>query len=466
MKKSEISFGLIRIPLDIGLAVLACFTAYYLRQQEALFPFIKKPDLGTFPALNEFFMFSIISGVVLAVIFAFFKMYSLKITVSFASEFKKIIAGISIWLMAIITYYFVLRDFPFSRLVLLYTWFFAILFIVFSRFFIHLLQNLLLRIGIGRRRILLIGEGELLKQFKKILKQKFIYEIVAVTGSLAEIPFMIKKLKIEEIIQTKSFADASAENVLDFCRENHLQYHFVPDLLEVQRTNVEIKMFDGLPLISLKPTPLDGWGKIFKRTFDITVSLILLVLLSPLFLLIAILIKIDSRGPVFFKYLDDGTPAWRIGQFARRFCCVKFRTMKQGTHSLRYSEEFQKRNLRSGTPLIKIENDPRITRLGRFLRRYSLDELPQLWNVLKGEMSLVGPRPHLSEEVAKYQKHHKFVFTIKPGITGLAQISGRSDLLFEEEIKLDTYYIENWSISLDIKILLKTIFAIFRKYKE
>ena len=139
--------------------------------------------------------------------------------------------------------------------------------------------------------------------------------------------------------------------------------------------------------------------------------------------------------------------------------------MKSGTHHLRYTELAEK-NIRKDSPLVKIKDDPRITRVGRFLRRFSIDELPQLWNVVKGEMSLVGPRPHLPEEVANYERHHRFVLTIKPGITGLAQISGRSDLPFEKEVRLDTYYIENWSLLLDLKILLKTVGVVLRPYRE
>ena len=139
--------------------------------------------------------------------------------------------------------------------------------------------------------------------------------------------------------------------------------------------------------------------------------------------------------------------------------------MKPNSDSLRYSD-LALNNTRIDGPLIKIKNDPRITGFGKFLRKTSLDELPQLWSVLKGDMSLVGPRPHLPEEVAKYKNYQKFVLTLKPGITGLAQISGRSDLKFDEEVKLDTYYIENWKIRLDIKILIKTIFVIFKKYEE
>ncbi|MCC7432050.1 sugar transferase [Candidatus Peregrinibacteria bacterium] len=203
-----------------------------------------------------------------------------------------------------------------------------------------------------------------------------------------------------------------------------------------------------------------------KRSFDFIGAICGIILLSPIMIITAILIKLDDpKGTIIFKFLDDGSRVKRVGQKGRLFNFYKFRSMKPNTHNLRYSE-LAHLDTRQGTPMVKIKNDPRITKIGSFIRKTSIDELPQLFNVLKGEMSLVGPRPHLPEEVAKYQKHHKFVLTLKPGITGMAQISGRSDLDFEKEVKLDTYYIENWSLLLDLKILIKTILVIFKRYEE
>jgi lipopolysaccharide/colanic/teichoic acid biosynthesis glycosyltransferase len=163
--------------------------------------------------------------------------------------------------------------------------------------------------------------------------------------------------------------------------------------------------------------------------------------------------------------LDDGSRVKRVGEQGKLFNFYKFRTMHPKTHNLRYTE-LAEQNTRKGTPMVKIKNDPRVTKIGNFLRKTSIDELPQLINVLMGQMSIVGPRPHLPEEVANYEKHHKFVLTIKPGITGLAQISGRSDLDFEKEVRLDSYYIEHWSLWLDIKIIFKTFGAVIKGYKE
>jgi len=155
----------------------------------------------------------------------------------------------------------------------------------------------------------------------------------------------------------------------------------------------------------------------------------------------------------------------RIGQYDKSFIYFKFRSMIANAHQYRFDQNFlaKQENLRQGSPMIKFKNDPRITKFGKFIRRWSIDELPELILVFIGKMSLVGPRPHEVEEVASYQKHHKKVLTLKPGMTGLAQISGRSDLDFEEEIKIDTYYIENWSLGLDLQIILKTPWALIKR---
>jgi len=222
--------------------------------------------------------------------------------------------------------------------------------------------------------------------------------------------------------------------------------------------------FAGLPLKDVKRTALDGWGRIIKRIFDFIIALILIIILSPIYILTAIVIKLDSHGPIFFSRRDDDSPLYRVGQGGKLFRYFKFRTMRDRCDSMRY-KELADLNIRQGGPLVKIKDDPRITRSGKFIRRFSIDELPELFLVLTGKMSLVGPRPHLPEEVAKYERHHKKVLTLKPGITGLAQISGRSDLSFEEEVKLDTYYIENWSFLFDLTILLRTPLAVLKGRK-
>ena len=245
----------------------------------------------------------------------------------------------------------------------------------------------------------------------------------------------------------------------DFADEHHLTFKYAADLLETKVLRVEVDELAGVPVVEVKKTPLDGWGRVWKRLVDIVGSLILIILTSPIMILTAIAIKLDSRGPIFFSKLDDDAPLYRIGQGGKKFRYLKFRSMLNKMNSMRY-KELADRNIRSDGPIVKIKDDPRIPRVGRFIRRFSIDELPELFLVLKGTMSLVGPRPHLPEEVEKYESRHKKVMTIKPGITGLAQVSGRSDLSFEDEVRLDIYYIENWSIIFDLIILLKTPLAV------
>ncbi|PIU55002.1 MAG: sugar transferase [Deltaproteobacteria bacterium CG07_land_8_20_14_0_80_38_7] len=188
-----------------------------------------------------------------------------------------------------------------------------------------------------------------------------------------------------------------------------------------------------------------------KRIIDVVISLVLLIFLLPLFVVITIFVKITSRGPVFYK--------WRVlGKDAKPFIGYKFRTMIESADNLK--EKLRHLNEMKG-PVFKIKNDPRITKLGKFLRKYSLDELPQLWSVLKGDMSLVGPRPPSAEEYADFENWQKRKLSATPGITCLWQVSGRNEINnFSEWVKLDLYYIDHWSLGLDIKILLKTLFAV------
>ncbi len=207
-----------------------------------------------------------------------------------------------------------------------------------------------------------------------------------------------------------------------------------------------------VPMVELKRTALDGWGKIIKRIIDFIGAFFGLILLSPFFILISFIIKLDSAGPVLVKLK-------RISQ-GKEFELYKFRSMIKEAEGMK--KKLWTYNERQDGPLFKIKNDPRITKVGQILRKYRIDELSQLINVLKGEMSLIGPRPHQPDEIAQYQKHHKKVLAIKAGMTGFAQVSGSSDLLFEEEIKLDTYYVENWSLLMDLKIFLKTWVVLLR----
>jgi exopolysaccharide biosynthesis polyprenyl glycosylphosphotransferase len=221
----------------------------------------------------------------------------------------------------------------------------------------------------------------------------------------------------------------------------------VPDLFQLSLGGVDVEAINGIPLISVKGSALTGFNKALKRGVDVLISGIALVLISPLWALVALAIKLDSRGPILFRQE-------RIGLHGRPFTVFKFRSMYVDAEER--LEELRARNEAAG-PLFKMKDDPRRTNVGRFIRRTSLDELPQFVNVLRGEMSIVGPRPGLASEVAQYQDWHRKRLAVLPGITGLWQVSGRSELTFDEMVMLDIYYAENWSLGMDLRIMIRTV---------
>ncbi|MBI3671387.1 sugar transferase, partial [Candidatus Azambacteria bacterium] len=289
------------------------------------------------------------------------------------------------------------------------------------------------------------------------MKQKpgFGYEVVQKVSNidLNYIQKIIEEKKIETVVVGQSDYPADAMVALaELCQLSRINFKFAPTIFQALATNINIDTLSGVPLMEVKYTSLDGWGKITKRAMDIFGSIFGIIFLSPFFIIIAILIKLDSRGPVFVRLK-------RVTQ-GREFDLYKFRSMIENAEEMKKELIFQ--NERKDGPLFKIKDDPRITIVGRFIRRTRIDEFPQLFNVLRGEMSLVGPRPHQPDEIERYEKHHKKVLMIKSGMTGMAQVSGSSDLPFDEEVKLDVYYIENWSLFLDLKILLRTFIVLFK----
>lgn len=479
MKRFEIFFGIIKIPLDFVMTILGFLIAYKLRLiTEPIEGFFKPIDYTVLPTIREYMIFSIYAALALLIVFAIGNMYSLKKYMSFGKEMRKSLILVFVWVAVIITYFFFSRTFPFSRLAIIFSWGLTFVFIVFGRMIVRGIQRIMLTLNIGKRRLVFIGNNTVASEIYAELSKNPHFKILGamgttkeksplpILGQMSQLEYIIKKNHIDEIIQTESnFTEKQNEDILELCDLHHINYRFVPDLIDVRRTNINIEVIGSIPVISLKATPLDGWGKVVKRVTDIMGSILGMIVLSPVFLVTAIAIKTDSKGPVFFTKLDDGSSVKRVGKHGKLFKFYKFRTMHPNTDRLRYTELAQN-NLRKDGPLIKIKDDPRITKVGKFLRKYSIDELPQLWNVLKGDLSLVGPRPHLPEEVSKYQNKHRFVLTIKPGITGLAQINGRSDLDFEQEVKLDRYYIERWSVLMDLKIIIKTLFVVLKGYKE
>ena len=246
-------------------------------------------------------------------------------------------------------------------------------------------------------------------------------------------------------------------------RGRGIEFRIAPSLFNCLPSKTEIDQIGAMPMISLFRSPLSGLARVTKRTFDLILTILALTILAPVWLVIALLIKLDSRGPVFYKQE-------RVGMDGRVFLFYKFRSMRVGSDDAVH-REFQRQYI-SGRPetnlgdeerpVYKLHGDVRITRVGRILRRTSLDELPQLFNVLRGDMSVVGPRPPIPYEVESYELWHRKRLDLKPGLTGLWQVSGRNRLPFEEMVRLDLYYIENWSLLLDLKIIVRTLPVMLR----
>jgi exopolysaccharide biosynthesis polyprenyl glycosylphosphotransferase len=267
-------------------------------------------------------------------------------------------------------------------------------------------------------------------------------------GSLDNLAVLVQDEAIDEVIITLPWQyHRKIMAIMAQCERENVRARIVPDLFQMTLSRMTITEMAGIPLIGVRQVHISPFTRLMKRAVDVAFSLLVLIFTAPLMGLIAMAIKLDSPGPVLFRQ-------GRMGKGGKPFTVCKFRSMMIGADEQK--ELLRDLNEADG-PIFKIKDDPRVTRLGRWLRRFSLDELPQFYNVLRGDMSIIGPRPPLPEEVTQYQPWHMRRLEIAPGITGLWQVSGRSELPFDEMALLDIYYVEQWSPALDLKILLRTV---------
>jgi len=350
--------------------------------------------------------------------------------------------------------------------------------IVFEREVMRLSRSMMFRYGRGVNRVLLIGTTDATSDIARNLANtvKSGYEIIAIAGpkkivppelnvrhySLVESALLdIKLNKITAIIQTDLYNSTERnQKILGAAQSHHIGYSFIPGEAEFYSGKNTVDVFLGYPIITVHQTPLVGWGAIIKRIFDFVVSLILLVILSPVLLVIYIIKKNADPGPAF--YISK-----RLSRFSEPIDLIKFRSMDAKYGSRDAADEFHQMGrddlAREYEKNRKVENDPRITRIGKFLRDTSLDELPQILNVIKGDLSLVGPRPILPQETKLAHGRTALLHSVKSGVTGMWQVSGRSELTFDERIELELFYAQNWTFWLDIKILFKTVGVVLRK---
>ncbi len=465
MKRSELAISVSLVPLDYLMVIAAGIVGYYARFWEPIIAV--RPVIFNLP-FWFFFNWLLVFALIWTVMFALAGLYSMRGNSRAIDEVSKIIFACSTAVTALMFIFFFSRSLFDSRFIILAAWFFSILFVMLGRGLVRLIQRSLYRFGIGHHRIVIIGQGVLAKEIIasftastrsgfKVVNQ---YENFDMTTEK-----LLFKLKAEDrfdeiLVASPHLSAEMLDKLNDFSYVNHVELKFIADIFDFPISNFIINNIAGLPVVEVKKTRLDGWGRIGKRIFDLAISALLIILLSPILIIVALIIKLTSEGPVFFTYK-------RIGEKGQPFTYFKFRSMVKDAHKLRFDPKFvkQQEDLRQGSPMMKFANDPRVTPIGRFIRKFSIDELPELFNVFIGRMSLVGPRPHEIEEVAKYENYHRRVLTIKPGMTGMAQVSGRSDLDFDEEVRLDVWYMENWSMKLDLMILFKTPWAVLKKRK-
>lgn len=407
------------------------------------------------------------------IIFALLGLYNSNIYEKRFSEIGRLFIGSFIGLLFVVFWSFLSVEpiFP-AKLVPIYGFGLSFFFLVIFRNLARATRSALFHYKIGLTNILIVGSTSMTSELANSLfnSRKSGYRVVGIVGNV-KLDKKLNKLRIFEdfagavkkvgaenihsIVQTELYADDTRNReILLFAQTNHVGYRFTPGNSELFVGNIDVELFrSSVPVIAVHQTALFGWGRIVKRLFDLFVGTLILILVSPILLLVAIFIKLEDGGPVFFRQA-------RLTRFNREFRVFKFRTNNVDYSGLDPEAAFAKMGR---LDLLKkfrdngnfLAKDPRNTKIGNFLRKTSLDELPQLFNVITGDLSLVGPRALIPKDLDNYDKRHA-ILSVKSGITGLAQVSGRNNIPIEERRRLDVYYAQNWSFWMDIAILIKT----------
>lgn len=407
-------------------------------------------------------------------VFAILGLYNSRVYEKRFSELGRVLVGSFIGILFAISAAYIVNVaiFP-ARLVTVYGFGLAAFFVFAFRTLARAIRRELFSFGVGINNVLLVGDTKTTHMLLESLARTEVtgYRVLGVVGgqkhplldggsvktyvSFASAVQALRGQQLHTIIQTELYpVSEDNDQILTHAQKNHVAYRFVPGNSELFVGNIEVDLFHSVPIIAVHQTALVGWGRVVKRLFDIFASLLFLIVASPFMLLLAIAVKLSDGGPVFFRQE-------RLSRFNNKVYIFKFRSNKMAYNGLHPEEAFAK----MGQPeLIKryrdngdfLPNDPRISSIGKFLRSTSFDELPQLYNVLKGDISLVGPRALVPFELEQYAQK-SLILSVKSGLTGLAQISGVRDLSFEQRRTLDLYYVQNWSFWNDIVILFRTV---------
>lgn len=445
-----------------ALAIECSFlVSYWLRFQSSIFDSLgfSQEDI---PPIDGYILGSLVVVLVWVLLFNSRRMYRARRNVSLSDELVSVVRVVTLGMLIVMSAAFFYREFSYSRIVFGLLWVSSIGFIFSGRALVLAVERALYRKARNLQQAIILGNAELANQVYDRLNghEAFGFSIAGYFGSapatdglpLAHAPYLgsfedapahIRGNAIDLVfIAVRAQDHPAIFELIAECEGLNIEFLMVPDMIEILTSNMRTHELEGIPFVRVKSIPLSYWGKLAKRSVDVAVAGVSIILLSPVALILSLLIRLDSRGPIFFRQE-------RVGLDGTRFTMFKFRSMQAGAD--RFDD-------RAG---LGVSNDSRRTRLGALLRKTSLDELPQLYNVLKGDMSLVGPRPEriayvkqFQEVIPKYLDRHR----VKTGMTGWAQVNGlRGDTSISERIKYDLYYIENWSLTLDLKILLRTL---------
>lgn len=461
-------YSLILLTADFLVLLFAFSAAYIIRVQRDPRPLLTKVYA------DEYFISLLTVIPFWLIVFAAIGLYTATVYNRRLIEWSKLAIGSFIGILIIIGWQYISDEtlFP-ARLVAAYALVASFVLLITEREVLRWLRGVLFRYGHGTSRVMIVGNSPATYDIASNLAEtsKSGYDIIAIAGPKKVVPkgldikqfdsldtalSHINELNITTIIQTDLYDSAERNQlVLGAAQMHHIGYSFIPGEAEFYTGKNTVDVFLGYPMISVSQTPLIGWGAIVKQVFDTVVSVLLVIILSPLFLLLIILQKLLNPGPIFYT-------SKRLSRFSEPVQLIKFRSMRdRPTAHLDAADEFRAMGredlAKEYEKHRKVTNDPRITAFGNFLRKSSLDELPQLFNVVKGDLSLVGPRPILPQEARYLQNRAALLHSVKSGVTGLWQVSGRSSLSFHERIELELFYAQNWSFWLDIKILFKTL---------
>lgn len=466
-----------RFVLDLALINAAFVLAYFIRYGLEIGAEIQESN---HVPLSDYFGNMATFSIIFFVVLQFKGFYRLSRTVTFIDELGMIASAAAYAVFAMLAVVFLTRPLSISRLMYLYLFPLSFAILGLSRYVARRIRQFRLLRGKGVKNVLVVGATDQATRIMQAIVEtpslglqlagyvdnetrfsEWILplryrngEPVPHLGPLNTLPSLIEVLKVEEIVVAlPANMHQTVNEVINLCHEQDIEFTLVPDIFELQVNTLDLQQLNGVPLIGMKDNRLTGFNYFVKRVIDCGLALVLTIVAAIPMLIIAIAIRIESSGPIILRQT-------RVGRNGKPFPFYKFRSMVDDADArfgelLKYNE--------TGGATFKMTKDPRLTRIGGFIRRCSLDELPQIFNILAGQMSFVGPRPGLEREVEKYQEWHHRRLEVTPGLTGLWQVSGRSKLTFDEMVRLDIYYGENWSVALDLKILLRTIPAVLKR---